>query len=117
MGGGGGHRRRCRFTRENALQDIPRKGYVFHGTGPSCSQGKNLWSNSMPLTLAQARICVLDSAGTAFGSCKDLTKAVACCHIKKVRGWGRLFPPWAGVCGGGGGSELHVGRPTQSLCT
>ena len=25
---------------ENALHEVPRKGYVFHGMGPSCSHGK-----------------------------------------------------------------------------
>ena len=24
---------------ENASQGVPRKGYVFHGIGPNCSQG------------------------------------------------------------------------------
>ena len=96
-GGGGDYHRWGRRMREKALHDMARNGYVFHGTGPSCSQGKNLGSKSMPLTLAHAHMCALDRLGTVFGSCRDLMKAVACYHIKKVQGWGRLFPPCAGV--------------------
>ena len=32
---------------ENALQDVPRKGYVFHGMGPSGSQGRKRPSSWM----------------------------------------------------------------------
>ena len=77
-------------TRENALRDIPKNGYVFHG--PNWSQGKNLVSKEMPKVVAHAWRCSLGSGGTTVDSCLESMKAVACCH-KNLAGRGSVLPP------------------------
>ena len=64
--------------------------------GPSCSHGTNRGSSTMPCPPAHVWRCCRDSSGAACGSCKHLAKAVACCHIRNVRGWGRWLPPSLG---------------------
>ena len=39
---------------------------------------------------------LMNEWSTACGSCKDLTNAVACCHMRNTWGWGRRYPPLDG---------------------
>ena len=50
-----------RFMRENALHAVPKKGYVFHGIGPSCSQGRKRGSVFTPCDAEHALMCARDS--------------------------------------------------------
>ena len=74
------------FVRENALHPVSKKGYIFHGTRRGCSHGRKRGSTFTPCDADHALMCVGDRLGTAFGSCRNFTNAVACCHAREVRG-------------------------------
>ena len=94
---GGGVPTGAAFQRsENPLHVVPRKGMVFHGTGPSCSHGSCMGSRGTPKVDAHCWKCVWEMVGTDSDSWLAMRKGVTCCHSRKVRGCGRLLPPSAG---------------------
>ena len=44
----------CFRSREKALHNVPKKGYVFHGMGPNCSQGRCSTQSENSISYAHA---------------------------------------------------------------
>ena len=74
----------CLLSKENALQDVPKNGYVFQGIGPSCSQGNCSGHKDTPYLCAHTWKWVLDNAGTFSGSACAKVKGVAYCHSRNL---------------------------------
>ena len=83
----------CLRCKENALQNVPKNGYVFEGIGPNCSQGKCFGHKDTPYLCAHAWKWVLDNAGTFSGSACATVKGVACWHSRNLCGFGSKPPP------------------------